>query len=327
MSKDEMCPACETPTCWCWYCGALCWQACPQDEECCRDGWPRPRVSGARTNAFASEVAGPSPDVTGAVLHHGSTPQGAIGAGPGHDRWTPGPLTRQGQARTAGAMPCSGDGGERPAFSLWSPAAAPYGFVTVGDERAWAVTSPDDRYRYVLGRMWDAYFNHGQEWWERDPARPLWVFCMLNPSTARVDDDHTIRKCIGFAKRGGAGGIMVVNLMAYSETSPKALVQLARSGVDVRGPQNAAALRWAFSRPMLLGRNIAAWGRVPPKLRSVAKGSVGELNVHGYECFGRNEDGSPKHPLTLAYDTPIVPFAGASMTAPYVEGLRRGDER
>lgn len=41
---------------------------------------------------------------------------------------------------------------------------ADLGLVTVGTEQAWAVTSPDDTYRYVLGRMWNSYFDHGEDW-------------------------------------------------------------------------------------------------------------------------------------------------------------------
>lgn len=176
------------------------------------------------------------------------------------------------------------------------------GLITVGDESAWAVTSPDDRYRYILGRMWDDYFND-------DPfnmPNPLWVFGMLNPSKARVKDDPTIRKCTGFAKRGGAGGFIVVNTMAYSETHPKRLVELYKSGVDVRGEHNAAALQWALATT--IGRkHIAAWGRIPPKLREAAKpGMVQFLGIEP-DCFGLNDDGSPKHPLMLGYNTPIVP--------------------
>jgi hypothetical protein len=70
-----------------------------------------------------------------------------------------------------------------------------------------AEISEDGKYRYALMRMWD--------------DKPLMMFCMLNPSTAdATKDDPTIRRCIGFAKDRGYGGIYVVNLMAYRATDP-----------------------------------------------------------------------------------------------------------
>jgi len=187
------------------------------------------------------------------------------------------------------------------------PILADLGLVTRGDERAWAVTSPDDRYRYVLGRTWDGYFDDGRDWWERDTPRPLWVFGMLNPSDARHDvDDPTIRKCTGLAKRGGAGGYLVVNMLAYSTPDPAEMVRAFRSGVDVRGEHNYAVLAWALGGPTMLGLNIAAWGRIPPKLRSLARASTAQFLWSRPHCYGLTAGGEPRRPLMLAYNTPLV---------------------
>jgi hypothetical protein len=183
------------------------------------------------------------------------------------------------------------------------PVLADLGLVTKGDERSWAVTSPDDRYRYVLARMW-----------ERGSHRALWVYGMLNPSDARHDqEDPTVRKCVGFAKRGGAGGLLVVNMLAFSTPYPKELVAAARAGVDVRGEHNAAVLNWALGHPALLGVNIAAWGRIPPKLRSLTQPGRTQFRCARPHCFGLTADGEPRHPLMLAYSTPLVPLAEATM--------------
>jgi hypothetical protein len=65
-----------------------------------------------------------------------------------------------------------------------------------------AVLSDCGQYRYRLWRVWD-------------DCLPLMVFVMQNPSTATADaDDPTIRKCIGFAKRHGYGGVSVRNVFA-----------------------------------------------------------------------------------------------------------------
>lgn len=68
-------------------------------------------------------------------------------------------------------------------------------------------------YRYELYRIWDN-------------KKPLVLFIMLNPSTADADkDDATIRRCIGFAKSWGYGGIMVGNLFAFRATDPNELLK------------------------------------------------------------------------------------------------------
>lgn len=68
--------------------------------------------------------------------------------------------------------------------------------------------SPCGLYRFWLTRCWA-------------PAKPCALFIMLNPSTAdHEQDDATIRKCIGFARRWGMGSIRVANLFAYRATKP-----------------------------------------------------------------------------------------------------------
>jgi hypothetical protein len=74
-----------------------------------------------------------------------------------------------------------------------------------------AIISECKRYRYQLWRIWDE-------------SKPLVLFIMHNPSTAdENEDDPTIRRCIGFAKSWGYGGIMVGNMCAYRCTDPKEL--------------------------------------------------------------------------------------------------------
>lgn len=77
-------------------------------------------------------------------------------------------------------------------------------------------------YRYWLCREWS-------------PGLDSLVWLMLNPSTAdATQDDPTIRRCMGFARRWGYGGITVVNLYAYRATNPRDLLTAA----DPVGPEN-----------------------------------------------------------------------------------------
>jgi hypothetical protein len=179
---------------------------------------------------------------------------------------------------------------------------AELGLVTVGDEPAWAVASADDRYRYLLGRMWH-------------PAKPQWLWMMLNPSDARANDDPTIRKVAGFTMRRGGGGFVVVNLLAYSDSRPRVVEQALAAGIDVVGEHNGRAIEWALdlvrTNRQLPRPIVAAWGRLPERLDKVTtaiRARVLDLNPL---CLGRNRDGSPKHPARLSYDTRFVTWDAA----------------
>lgn len=183
------------------------------------------------------------------------------------------------------------------------------GLRTQGDAFAWALTSPCDRWRYLLGRSW-----------ARDAA--TWTFCMLNPSKARHDvPDQTLGKCVGFAKRHGAGAIVLVNVFAWSATDPKELVRASLEGWNVVGDHNAAAMRWAIAKAAdqwltHQGRLLSAWGKIPPKLREAGLPSriTWETLAGATDCLGSNKDGSPRHPLMLGYDTPIVHTVASATT-------------
>lgn len=80
------------------------------------------------------------------------------------------------------------------------------------------------------------------------------LFIGLNPSTAdETDDDPTIRRCVGFAKNLGYGGLCMANLFAYRATVPSVMM----SARDPVGPVND---EWLSRLSSDAGIIIAAWG-------------------------------------------------------------------
>lgn len=152
-----------------------------------------------------------------------------------------------------------------------------------------AVLSACQRYRYRLWRVWD-----------HDLAPT--AFVMLNPSTADATaDDPTIRRCTAFARRWGAGGIVVVNLFAFRATDPEALVEAHASGVDVVGPDAERHLDAVFSVADVV---VCAWGAhplaTPSRVAQVLSRIPRETEV---TCLGRTKGGAPRHPLYLRRDS------------------------
>lgn len=86
-------------------------------------------------------------------------------------------------------------------------------FLTGGGIVQSADFSACGTYRYALRKIWL-------------PAAPQVLFIGLNPSTAdEKSDDPTIRRCLGFARSWGYGGLIVANLFAYRTTAPQLCVR------------------------------------------------------------------------------------------------------
>lgn len=154
-----------------------------------------------------------------------------------------------------------------------------------------AVISDDGLYRYRLTRRWNRELMN-------------LPFIMLNPSTAdATDDDPTIRRCVGFARTWGFGGISVHNLYAFRATKPADL--WAHDG-DIVGPDNDRRLRnlleWARLAKVPV---VAAWGAHAKPFRvHQLKAMPGAAEV--LHCLGRTKDGAPRHPLYLPADAELV---------------------
>lgn len=155
-----------------------------------------------------------------------------------------------------------------------------------------AIISDCGKYRYSLTRD----IPQAVRW-----VRPV-TFIMLNPSTAdAIQDDPTIRRCIGFANSWLCTSLTVLNLFALRSTDPKQLYKAE----DPVGPRNNQAIIYLSGGSS--GTVICAWGK------------HGNLNGRGEEvlkllksmgitpmALKLNKDGTPAHPLYLAKD--LKPF-------------------
>jgi hypothetical protein len=129
---------------------------------------------------------------------------------------------------------------------------------------------------------------------------------MLNPSKAdHADDDPTIRKVRGFSKRLEYGGFVVVNLYAFRSTKKSALPR-----TDAEGQKNWEAIHAAAQGQ----RNVMlAWGSLGRKAQDAHASEVVRLLRHQHPdttllCLDKTASGQPRHPLMLAYSTPVQVF-------------------
>jgi hypothetical protein len=161
-----------------------------------------------------------------------------------------------------------------------------------------AVLSPDRAYRYALTQEWNI-------------DAPAATFIMLNPSTAdALNSDATMRRCIGFARRWGCGGVLLVNAFALRSRDPAAL----RGHPNPVGDHNDRVLASVVENSPT-GPVVTAWG-ADPTMASSGRGDhiVALLHSVGVEprCLGRTKAGNPRHPLFVAGDTELLPYPDAT---------------
>lgn len=141
-------------------------------------------------------------------------------------------------------------------------------------------------YRYRLRREWTGGLC----------ATVLWI--MLNPSTADAEvDDPTIRRCVGFSKEWGYGGLVVVNLFAFRATNPKHIPK----GPSAIGPGNDDTIRAEAAKASMI---VAAWGG--NKAADRRGGHIAAmLDAYDVQCLGETKAEHPVHPLFLPAVTPL----------------------
>lgn len=158
--------------------------------------------------------------------------------------------------------------------------------LLIDDDCLGATFSDCRRYRYALWRTWG--------------DGPLLGFIALNPSTAdETINDATTRRCIDFARRTKHAGLVMLNLFAWRDVSPAAMMRVK----DPIGRENDEHLqRWAHQ----CHRLVAAWG-VPGTFMARDQ-AVCKLLGQELWCLGRTKGGLPRHPLYIAKATPLQIF-------------------
>lgn len=147
--------------------------------------------------------------------------------------------------------------------------------------------SDDGKHRLVLWRSWDV-------------TRPMAMCIGLNPSTANsVSNDPTITRLVhksGLLHSNGFGGLYMLNLYTQVTPFPKQL--------DLTTICPAELIREYTDKTEAV---IFCWGSfkqaVEPSRLLIEKGLFTEP-----KCFGKNADGSPKHPLYLPSKTKLINY-------------------
>ncbi len=163
--------------------------------------------------------------------------------------------------------------------------------MTLFSDTTGAEFSPCRRYRYALWRIWDK-------------AKPPCLFIMLNPSTAdEVDNDPTVERCERRASDMGYGGLLVRNIFAFRSTDPQALY----SESDPVGPDNDAAILDAIRQCGVIVCGWGAHGKLHGRGEAVRRLILDAGRQPHY--LQLNLDGTPRHPLYVAYAKKPTPWS------------------
>ena len=145
-----------------------------------------------------------------------------------------------------------------------------------------AKISIDKKERYSLKR-------------ELDKSKNKILYIMLNPSLADDNnDDPTIRRLINFSKKFNYGGFLVGNI--YSTISPNPKEVDKSDGIS---DKNLVELLKLINQ---VEEIVYAWGNnayEPEFLKDL---------VSNPKCFGKNLNGSPKHPLYLPKNIQLISY-------------------
>ena len=165
--------------------------------------------------------------------------------------------------------------------------------------------SKDRVYRYLLWRYWDR-------------SKHTVGFIGLNPSTAdEQTDDPTVRRCINFAKRWGAGGMLIMNLFGFRATDPKEMMNHS----SPVGPKNDEVIIENVKKCKYV---VCAWGNGGDHLyraTEVLKLLIDEGFESKLKCFSVTNKRQPRHPLYVKGDDPISQLPITVVTKRYMTNV------
>ena len=136
--------------------------------------------------------------------------------------------------------------------------------------------------RYFLKRKWNN-------------SKGLLLYIMLNPSLAdEKKDDPTIRRLINFTKKFDYGGFLVGNIFTIITPNPKEIDK--SKGMSDKNFEEIIKL------VNKVDQIVYAWGS------SIEEPQLLKKIVLSPKCFGKNLNGTPKHPLYLPSQTKLINF-------------------
>ena len=142
--------------------------------------------------------------------------------------------------------------------------------------------SRDKKERYSLKREWDK-------------SKKKILYIMFNPSLADdKKDDPTIRRLISFTKKFNYGGFLVGNIFTRVTPNPKKIDK--STGISDKN------LEELFKLINKVDQIVYAWGNNIEEPKTIK-----EL-VSKPKCFGKNFNGTPKHPLYLPSSSELESF-------------------
>ena len=157
------------------------------------------------------------------------------------------------------------------------------------------IISSDGQYRYRLERVVGM-------------TGPVYAFFGINPSTAdATTDDATVAKWIGFTRVWGGSRFIVGNVDPLRTPDVGGLAFPPSGGV-LR--ENRQQIQSIASEADIL---VPCWGnrnKVPKVLHKEIDDLLERLLATGKPVMhlGLTKSGDPKHPLMLAYSTPLTPW-------------------
>ena len=145
-----------------------------------------------------------------------------------------------------------------------------------------AEISYDREERFSLSRIWDQ-------------KKPKLLYIMLNPSIADDKrDDPTIKRLIFFTKKFRYGGFYVANLFTQITPYPKEL-----NMDNLSKKNNFKIINDLIKKSDSI---VYAWGNLVSEPRDLLEIIDSPL------CFGKNLNGTPKHPLYLPSNSKLLKF-------------------